>query len=203
MKPILKQIKNFPDFFASDDGNIYRIQRLRYGHIIKFYLRKLPNNLSKSGYVICCLTNPITKNRMVQTKGRWILGTFCPEHKEEDSAIYINGNTLDSSLFNLKWGKAHLGNPHTKKSTYYKKPIYVFYDNGKVEIFPSRELIPLSKQTITNLLRKNREGYINNYSRKLEATFYRESDVKRDKYIKDYAAKHGEIIYSIDQKINN
>ena len=91
-------IKDFPDYFVDDEGNVYS---KKFFHIHK-KLKKLNLKKDKKGYLDVGIINR-EKRRFTKQVHRLVAETFIPNPKNKPMVNHINGIKTDNSVSNLEW----------------------------------------------------------------------------------------------------
>ena len=98
---ILKPIPNFPDYFASDDGDVYSMKPY-HGDRKPTVPRKRKKGISPTGYYIVRLhKNGVGVTRKV---AHLVLEAFVCMKPKGYYACHGVGGCLDDSIKNLRWG---------------------------------------------------------------------------------------------------
>lgn len=102
LKPQLRPIPNFPDYFASDDGEIYSMKPINQFTQIPEKPRMLKKSLDKDGYFRVTLRKD--KSAVIRRVSALILETFVSSRPDGMLACHgINGKR-NNSINNLYWG---------------------------------------------------------------------------------------------------
>lgn len=90
------KIKDFPDYYATDSGDVYSRNYERTGRI-----KKLVPVKSKNGYLRVCLHKD--KKQFNRSVHRLIAETFIPNPENKQQVNHKNGIKFDNRVENLEW----------------------------------------------------------------------------------------------------
>lgn len=93
-------IKDFPDYFVDDEGNVYS---KKYHSIQNPYqeMRKMTPNQNKYGYLRICLRK--ANKSYIHSVHRLVAQTFIPNPENKPCVNHISGNKTDNSVKNIEW----------------------------------------------------------------------------------------------------
>lgn len=97
----MKPIKKFPGYFITKSGSVYSVMPRANQQPPKIP-RKIANNKGKRGYVVIHLSR--NKKSYKRYLHRLLLETFVREPFEKEQGMHLDGNPLNNSLKNLRWG---------------------------------------------------------------------------------------------------
>ena len=107
---ILKKIKDFPNYLASKNGNIYSVNYRGHGKFKRLKLVK-----SKIGYLVVSLCN---NGKVKQYKVHRLVAITFIDNKENKPCInHLDGNKKNNVISNLEWCTVQENTQHS-------------YDNG-------------------------------------------------------------------------
>lgn len=96
---MLKQIKDFPNYFISTDGEVY--SKAVFSGNPNGVLRKLKLGTNNRGYLMCVLCK---NSKMFPKKiHRLVAETFIPNPDNKPEVNHKNGNKFDNNVSNLEW----------------------------------------------------------------------------------------------------
>lgn len=99
------QIKDFPDYYATDSGDIYSRNYENTGRI-----KKLIAVRAKNGYLRVCLHK--SKKQFNVTVHRLVAKTFIPNPENKPQVNHKNGIKTDNRVENLEWVTSSENNIH-------------------------------------------------------------------------------------------
>lgn len=92
-------IKDFPDYYITDTGDVYSRQYYRNPN---GRIRKLKPSLGKTGYLRVCLYDKNRKKHM-RLVHRLVACAFIPNPENKCEINHIDGNKQNNNVFNLEW----------------------------------------------------------------------------------------------------
>lgn len=91
-------IKDFPDYFVDDEGNLYS---KKYYHIHK-ELKRLKPKKTQRGYLEIAIIDK-ENHKFYKKVHRLVAETFLPNPENKPEVNHINGNKRDNKVENLEW----------------------------------------------------------------------------------------------------
>lgn len=109
---LIQKIKNFPDYFVSDEGDVYS-KKYHYRQNKDCHLIKLKPILASNGY----FTVGLRKNKTVATTciHRLVAEAFIPNPENKPCVNHIDGNKHNNHVSNLEWNTYSENNYHAFK----------------------------------------------------------------------------------------
>lgn len=90
----LLQIEEYPDYYVSDEGNIYSCFNNK--------MRLLKPKITKIGYLQVCLYNQMKKRKYVSVH-RLVAKAFIPNPENNPQVNHRDGNKQNNAIANLEW----------------------------------------------------------------------------------------------------
>lgn len=113
-REVIKPLKRFPGYWASNTGNIYSSRRRKPeaggGGSVSYIasdLKKMKMPIDDKGYRKVCFSVPGFKPKQYRVH-RIVLEAFT-EQREDRLCLHFDGNRLNNNLENLRWGN-HVDN---------------------------------------------------------------------------------------------
>lgn len=117
----IKQIKGFPDYFVSDEGDIYS-KKYHYRQNKDCHLIKLNPILANHGYFTVGLWK--NKTPTIVCIHRLVAEAFIPNPDNKPCVNHIDGNKQNNCVSNLEWNTYSENNFHAFKCGL-KKPTWL------------------------------------------------------------------------------
>lgn len=125
----IQQIKEYPDYFVDEDGNVYSKTyhpiRNRNKNLIRIHPQK-----RKDGYLIVHIKNE--NGYVVKYVHRLVAETFITNKNKLPAVNHIDGNKVNNSVSNLEWCTYSENNTHAYQILGRKAP----WKNKKGSDFP-------------------------------------------------------------------
>lgn len=105
-------IKDFPDYFVDDEGNVYS---RKYHPIQNKYkkLKKMVAKKDKYGYLVVCISKD--RKHYFRTIHRLVAQTFIPNPENKPQVNHISGDKTNNNVCNLEWVSAQENSIHRVK----------------------------------------------------------------------------------------
>lgn len=110
------RIKDFPDYYITDNGDVYSRQTKRNPN---GRIKKMKLTLNKVGYLRVCLQNNFC--RKMKLVHRLVAEAFLPNPENKCDVNHINGNKSDNNVQNLEWATRSENELHAYR-VLHKKP---------------------------------------------------------------------------------
>lgn len=146
----LRTIPNYSNYLITDKGTIYRLYQTEVG----FLCAQLPTKTSYNGYINVCLTSDSNEKHWFNVGRLVLMAHKADSYFEGAECDHIDRDTTNNDVNNLRW-VSHSDNCKNRRQrgkVEKDRPLYLIYDDGKVEMYCSRSTTNIPSATLSRIL---------------------------------------------------